>query len=632
MHSLLQKIKQHWQIGGVVLFLSLLFAAYWLLFTSKSSESILSPWQVIHPAYIYVFFGTTLVLGFLIVFAPYPSLYPSPKRGGARGGVALLLFFFILYSFLLHSYLPATHKLLYGADQWRHIANESQIMDGHWPAKVSLRQETNTTSYKLQATTFEVGDLAYSGFWVLGAGVSKASGLDLITINKWMLPILWSLLFPILMYAIGRALGWSEKVSLFAVWFSNVPFALQAAGSFTLPVNLGFLVWLGGVLLILRRIANPGRKQLIWLSLFGVLSIFNYSLFFILFWLGWVVAEVIVRLRFRLRLASDAVFTVGLVLFVGLALPVLEIITGYGNLNLNLNLFTQLKQLIGNFLGIYIASGPRPHDIATGNILFNQMPSYAFVQNVFTAWRWWIPVFALGFWVAFKAGLWVSLKKNAEHLWLFVMTYALFISYILSRYFMVGEQVLTRRLDVVLAFLAIIVAVVGLRYVVHEIRNRKYEIGRVAVIFPVSCFLFIIIMSISITSSYSLGPDTETVSLDEYTAMEYIWGQEKDSGHPCVIAQTYPLLALEAISKKHVVGGGFPINATFAQPEREEVLQKLDSAETIETGLVLGIKATGASSCWVVTESDPERDRAFAGLVSEQKIFGETFVWRYFEN
>ena len=49
----------------------------------------------------------------------------------------------------------------------------------------------------------------------------------------------------------------------------------------------------------------------------------------------------------------------------------------------NIKFFEAIKQFIGNLLGWYVAAGPRPHDILTGNILFNQVPSYAFVPNLF---------------------------------------------------------------------------------------------------------------------------------------------------------------------------------------------------------------------------------------------------------
>ena len=64
-----------------------------------------------------------------------------------------------------------------------------------------------------------------------------------------------------------------------------------------------------------------------------------------------------------------------------LFIPLLEIISGYSHFDRGVNFLTQIKQFIGNFTAYYLASGPRPHDIAVGNIIFNQTPAYAFVPN-----------------------------------------------------------------------------------------------------------------------------------------------------------------------------------------------------------------------------------------------------------
>jgi hypothetical protein len=182
---------------------------------------ILSPWQIISPYYIYIFFILTFLVGWIVIFL---SLSKELK-----------LFLLVLYAFVLVSYLPLSHSLLYGADQWRHIGSEAQILAGHWPQKPLLADGTRAA--------FGVGDISYGLFWLVSAGASKFLGLDLITIAKWLQPVLWAIAFPLVLWKLTEYFGWSARGRLFTIWFSNFSFALQAAGSFSLPVNFGFLFY-----------------------------------------------------------------------------------------------------------------------------------------------------------------------------------------------------------------------------------------------------------------------------------------------------------------------------------------------------------------------------------------------------
>ena len=164
-------------------------------------------------------------------------------------------------------------------------------------------------------------------------------------------------------------------------------------------------------------------------------------------------------------------------------------------------------------------------------------------------------------------------------------------SYKLGRYFIIGDQLISRRLEVILAIIFIIGFVSAKQIMIEWTRARDKSV------FP-NLISFVLVASIAITASYSLGPDSNSVSSDEYAAMRYIWSQEKTSPIHCVIADTYPLLALEAISAKQIVGGGFPIDSNFSQSEREVVwnLAKVD----VKAAEAAGLNITGAAKCWVI--------------------------------
>ncbi|MSU75579.1 MAG: hypothetical protein EXS55_03640 [Candidatus Magasanikbacteria bacterium] len=655
---------------GVGIYLILVIAGFWLLHISSSGARLTTPWQTIDHRYIYVFAGATFTLALLIVFSRLKS--------------SNLLILLIFHSLLLHSYLPLTHELSYGADGWRHMANEERILAGkpYLEPKLSSRPQEGSLAHQttdrdspmrdretsfVVGMTSAIGRLSYSQLWFLSVAVADYFHLDLITINKWLMPIVWSLFFPLLLYEVGKTLGWSERRSLFLVWISALPFALQSAGAFTLPVNLGVIFWLLFFLSLLKRADKPSTRQVSFLLFGAVALLFGYSLFFLLFGMAWGVTELVGYWHRNGRLSGAIIIAIGIVS--ALFFSLIEAAAKYSYIDLGVQWTRQAQQFLGNFSGWYLANGPRPHDIATGNIIFNQIPSYSFVANLFTEWRQWVVLFMLTFWgvVVFGARELIRSKKNSAYVVLF-MTGGLTGSYILSRYFLSGEEVLTRRLDVVLAFFFVILFTAGL-FKLFERFGRQPSIPRLGGVgvgetgewpigaassptpgreaFPAqagnfdACFrgsekrqklvlvLTIAILTIAIAASYSLGPDTNTVSLDEYHAMQYVWSNDQANGEHCVVGETYPLLALEAISKKEIIGGGFPIDANFGQPELAKSYQALTANPSFAVWENI-LDKRKMNECWLVASRANLHYNTFITQESEQiRYFGDTLVWWY---
>lgn len=499
------------------------------------------------------------------------------------------------------------------------MAVEARLVAGQPLLKPMLRQGVSSW--------LSIGDFAYSGLWSISALLAKAfSGrayflvnYSLIHISKWLVPIIWSAAFPLLLFYLGRSLEWSNRRSLFLVWLSALPFALQATGSLTLPSSLGFLWWLGGLVILVRHFAQPTRRQLWALGGIGLVLIFNHTLYLILFILIWALAEI---LRWRVAGKFLPASVIILTLAVAVTLPAVEWGAGYLEQGSGRPAFASVKQLLGNLTAVYLASGPRPHDIAIGNILFNQIPGGAFVANFFTAWRWWLPVFALLFWAGVIYGLIIAWRSQRRELLLvMILTMGLSISYVAARYWLDGEQILNRRLDPVLAFLSVVSIIIALPAVAQRFPWRRQRAAGL---------VGLVILSSAITASYSLGPDLPTVSRDEYRAMQYVGQQEEGSKRHCVIADTMPLLALEAISGREVIGGGFPIDQYFAQPELARFRAQLDKG-FFEWDSETAYQLTGSQQCWWV-KTDAKMAAGLArgpGPVTNVKIFGKTVVVRY---
>ncbi len=589
---------------------------FYLLATSQSTDALTSPWQTIRHSYIYVFGLATFLLGLIIAIVdltPRPSPLrrggsnddstfhdPSPQRRGIKGEVTTwtkcIIFLLILHSFLLHSYLPLTHQLLYGADQWRHIGNEMRIVQG-LPFKEAVVANNNLQSSIFNLSTI-VGRVSYSGLWyvsaVLGMIVQSISNLNLtlslVFVSKWLGPIWWSLTVPVLLYFLGRALEWDEKKSLFLSWLGFLPFPFQYGGAVTIPVSFGFPLFLLGIVLLLHRFrqtSEKGFKQILPLLAVGIILSLGYVLYAVLFWMGWGMVEMMRRSTHHV---ACIIYVTAFCTSV-FVLPVLEFIGHYSNFQSSIfNLQSAIKTIITNFTLIDLIRVPSI-DYLNGNIIFNQMPRSAFVVNIFTAWRWWIPAFMIGFWVTCVGGAVALWRRSDAGKWLVIFGSGLFVNYIVSRYFLSGEQILTRRLDATLALFFIVYFITGVSAYLPLLTGE----GR-----GVRSYLIIFIFSLAITTSYSLGPDTQAVSVDEYHAMQYVWQNKeefKNTAHYltisddnsvdeaqrreknfCVVADTFPLLALEAVSTKEIVGGGFPINNVFGQPERTSLIENINRA------------------------------------------------------
>ncbi len=576
----------------VFVYLGLVSFGFYLLYISKTDNLILTPWQTITPNYIYVFFATALLLVFLIM---------------SKIKYKTVLMLLVVFSFLTHFYLPLTHQFFYGADGWRHLAVENQILSSGQIVSPNLDEGA-----KLLVNKFDIGKLAYTQFWGVNLLLNKIFNFDLLNILIWLVPILSSLLLPLIFFEIAQSLRWGKRESLLFVWFTFLPFALQIVGAISLPNTFGFLTFAFLFLLILKYLKSD--KNLSILLLLGSLMLFSYSLYFVLFWLflGLVVLHKFVGQKIKLG------FRVGLSLLIGSVLILADFIVG-NSFWQGINFYESLKQVVGNFSSFYLASGPRPHDIATGNVLFNQVPGHAFVQNYFTNNMWWLVIFAVVFFAFVFIG-WLKFLSYKNYYLLSVFTCGVTLAY-LSRYLLGGENLFARRLDVMLGFLFIVLFMGGIYWLLSIFKNKKSIL--------ICLFVFgVLTSSVAMTASYALGPDIRVVDNNEYTAIKYVWREGGSSRDICVLSKTYPLLVLEALSNRQVVGGNFPIDEHFAQAEREFFYDKI-TKDPNQDSLNELLNFVVADDCWLVAQKDDLLMNDFV-LENEDSLrrFENIIVWK----
>jgi len=550
----------------MVIFVFLIFAGLYFLARSPSNGALITPWQAISGNYIYLFFLSTLILGTLIF---------------SKISIKSVLFLIIIAYLAMLSYLPFSSDLFWGADGWRHLAVLEQVKNSGSIEIINFSTEGNWVE------RLNPGLFAYSQFWGVLSSVNLVTSMDLIDLIAWLQPIIAGIILPIILYQLGVALNFGKRKSLFLAWLGLWPFALHTAGAFTLPVNFGLLFFLIIFLLLIKRISSPNKWQIPVLIFLFIISFFSYSLYLILFVLAWIIVEIILYSnKYYPNKLKNWMFA-GLLIFSILAIPMLEIVAGYSKINHQIGLFSSAKQLAGNISGFYLASGPRPHLIEAGNIFFNQAPAYGFVPNGFTEWRYWIVIFMFLAVVAIIFGARQMKKRGASHdNLLIILSLGIIFGYFICRYFLDGSHLLSRRLESVIAVFGIVLIFSAL----HKLFSKK-------AFFPL---LFIFIFAVGIASSYSLGPTSRAMSETEYQSARTIWQEIDSSKNYCVIADTYPLLALEALSAKKIIGGGFPIDKDFGQSELVAIYNEMKINNDDESLWNQARSLTGAEKCYLL--------------------------------
>ncbi len=560
--------------------LILMAGAFYILFQHETGAEIWTPWAILPDYYPYLYLLIYLVLGLLIF---------------TNNHAKTLLALFFVFSLLCHFNLAFTHELIYGADYWRHLGTQNQILQN---GGVTIRNFMENPGW-IEKMNF--GLYSYSGFWGLNVILNLFTGIDLLNLGKFVGPIIWSLFVPVLFYALGRILNLSKRLALFLVWLSFVPSALLISGSFSLPSSLHFIFWLFSLILLLKADFSENKNQLWALLIVGLLLSSGYLLYAVIFFLALGLKLLNIYLIKNNLLNNVAWFFISI--FAVLFLPVLEIVSGYSQMSFKSDLFSAIKQFVGNLTGVYFAFGPRPHTISTGNILFYQTPQSSFVENIFTIWPYWLILTAVLFCTLAIYGMIKFFLRNENQKWLGVFFFSLFGGYFISRYLLNGENILTRRLDVVLATGLIVFFCLAILYFQKYLLKRKFIL------------IGIICLSFFGATIYTLGPVSRAVSSQEYLDYQDIYHQVKEEKNFCIIADPYNLTVLEGISAKKIVGGGFPIKGDFSQTELQAVLKDWEDGKDKDQIIKQAKNITGANTCFVL-----EKNVGDSGIESKVKM------------
>ena len=225
--------------------------------------------------------------------------------------------------------------LPWGGDVWRHLAVENKLISGEPELPVLFGQGKTFRNYEItKLGNYKIPDVlvvphkySYGQLWGTSVAIAKIFDVSLLTVNKWLVPILWSVAMPILLFRIGTLLFASKRYGLWLAGLMAFPFSWQALGSLTLPVSLGYITFFFVLSLWLEYLFNKEKSQRNLALLFATFMVFGYSLHFILIWS---VIIITYGVRFILGIKHDllrrSLAVVGF--FASLwIIPVLELIT-----------------------------------------------------------------------------------------------------------------------------------------------------------------------------------------------------------------------------------------------------------------------------------------------------------------
>ena len=612
-------VKKH--VLYVILFVSLWLAGIFLLSGNAGSGIVNSPWQIIDKYYIIVFFSLTVVL-FLICLSKHK--------------VKLAIFFLILHSVLAHMYLPASHELPWGGDVWRHLAIENKLIQGEAHLPVLFGPEAKwreVAGIDLPEALLIPNKYFYGQLWGGSVLIASVLKLDLLFVNIWLIPLLWGIMIPVIMFRIGRLLFGSWRSGLLLALFVSLLFPFQALGGLTLPVSLGYLTFFFVLMLWLQYLKDGKIIQRNLVFLFAWLMLFGYSLHFILIWLVIAVSLLIQYLSknnlpaknlFQNKFLRMPMISVGIIIL-ALFFPLVEYLMGSSYFLKSPAVFSKLTQIAGQFSGWYFAGAIRPHDILTGNIIFNHTPDYAFVSNIFMNFRWPTVAFVLFLYMAMFVGLFFSGKKK-NSVGLKISRY-LFLSvaggYFISWFFMEGDHSLVRRLDATLAYCLIIFSLLGIFVLFKKVQSVNLQ--------KIFILALVLLFSWATATTYASGPDMRSAGKSEYETAVWLWnniGSEPEN--VCVIADAWTLLILEALSSQKIVGGGFPIDSQFGQEERVKLYNEIREKKA-ENFAQTAHTLSGKTKCFVVlpkNEVNLDMEEFIADEFNDNgDLVGEFVVW-----
>jgi len=468
----------------------LLVMAAFFIWASASAGSMISPWQVL-PIWYLLLTGAAAAIIFYAIFK---------KENSIR-----ILLGIILFSLLIHGYL-LVYQNGFGGDRFRHLGSEERIMSGQeyqptlqtddiWWVKIG--------PISAPQALFDSSKLSYGTEWSLEVIASKISGWPVFQINRFLLPLLWSIFLPLLIYLGALLIKSARKFALLAAQSASCLYLWQYYGGQGLPASYG-LLWLALIFVLILAYLKRGSRPLLGLIILSLaLSYFNYSLGFIsaliFFAMAWMIKN-----RPRLVYFS-AIISIALLM-----------LADYFSASIfSLSWRAPLLAIIGSNL-VYF--NPFSYNFGEWHLVIDLL----FVAAIIVLIIW-----------SLKSAIKPDSKSWQFVFWLFFIPMC---AYLLSNSFFTGEHSLARRLTLFAVLPAVFIFA---RIIEHLAAKIKPELAAIA------------LGAIFMLTYYS-GPMLDvSISNDDLARARQLWPIIQADPQACVKESEPVILALEYVSAKN---------------------------------------------------------------------------------
>jgi hypothetical protein len=603
----------------------LVIGGFFLLIRARTGNYIRSPWEVVHPFYLYGWLIIFWILGFLAL---------------SKIKIKKFLLIVILVSLLFHAYLLIPYQTGFGGDKWRHLGAERWLMEGriYEPALGGTNVSyLEIGPWRVPEVLVAGNKTSYAQMWGLTIGLSWLLGIDVFYIDLILGALLFSLFLPFLLAKLALLFSRKKEFIYLMILSPFLFYPFQIYGSITVPVSFSllpfvFFLILGGQ--FLKKEISP-RKFWTLVPLFLIFLYFSYILYFFVFLLMILLAQ-----GLKLFYASDSsrkkrgLLIIFLILFLGFILiPLLDTYQDYSFFKVSelnkIEISKALKRFGSALFFSKEALFPRIYQFEQDSWLYSQtqqvLSRSIFLQII----PWWLFLTPL-VWLIILRGFFVSCRSSQKKmaLWLAVSLIIFIINQTIASCLMEGNHLFSKRLILLISFLFFIPLTFGLSF---WLRSRQ----------PIVVGFLIFSLGLISVTTYASGPKFQIVTQDEKEAAYYIWNvlQEQDfqteNSRYCVLANTWPLLALEGVSGRQIIGGGFPYYFEYRQPERVQLFEQMNSAPSLRY-LEKALEVTGAESCYFMTESrwvffDRRQEiiNSLDQILGPRQQLGEVMIWHY---
>jgi len=615
------KIPKWFYFLGIIIFIFLFF----LLFRSRTGEYIRSPWAVIHPLYLYGW----LMMSFAIIYLIF-----------SKCRLKTFLLVIIFCSLLLHAYLLVPYEAGFGGDKWRHIGAERSLMEGEVYKPVLFGDNISYKDFgilRVPEVLVAGNKTSYANMWGLTISLSWLTGLDVFWVDLFLGALLFSLFLPFLILKLA-SLFFREKTFLYLIIF--LPFLFypfQAYGSITTPLSFAFLPFLFCLILLTRYLKGLVSARHFFISLLFLIPFlyFSYILYLIAFLIMFFLALILEKVFSKKQKNNTKKWILILVIFIlfsSILIPILDTHNQYSYFRKPIFSFSNISKAFKifpvNLLFSSDAIFPRIYQFEQDSWLYSQTSqelSRSIFLRLISWWMFLTPIIfliiILGFFKYCKT------KNKMLVFWLFLSLIIFLINQMIASSFMGGNHIFSKRLVFLISFLMLFFLALGLTFLSSH--SSKIIIG-----------IMIIFLCVTFITTYASGPKFQVVTADELNAAKYIWKEYQENNEsflssPCVLANTWPLLALEGVSGRQIIAGGFPYYVEYSQPERVQLFANMNNSPSVRY-LNKAIEITDAKECYFMTENRwiffdkrTEIIESLDKVLGEHKNIGKVMIWLY---